>query len=848
MSRLVLPKRLSLQSHLSLTPEAGGGASGPAAIVAQMFQTLQAAPVWGKMTAFWFAAQPTVALALQNSKNPGTFDMAVSGVQPAFTPYQGWTSDGVTESLLGPTFTALAAGGMTLNNVSSGVFSLSTTQTAAIGLAASNAASIPYGFQSSDSSRNAGIRSASTTTDLLPAANSGICHVAFSRLASGSYAAYIDRMKTTVSTQSTNLPSSPQITQFKANTTFGAGKIAALWIGIGITDADYATLDQAIATCLQQLGAYTVTRGIDGAWTWFNDPRVIPVLGVPVIGCITSNGSVNVNRQNAATTLDERAILHEILLNDDHCNPGLFRSSVTGKIIAAYNKHNDVSQFSRISNNVDDVSTFAAEVDLAAQLAGPAATSNFAYANFQELTGDVPSGPATNFTFFSNALASGNWTLDNVSCTVGQVDPFGGTTASLVTSNGAVSTHRLISTDTLTAFVSGNSYASSWYIKPGTQQFLQITWPTSAFGAAKYATFDTVALALVPGSTVGCTGYIYPVGNGWYRIVAVATATASAAGSSAVIAASDGSNAKAPSFAASGTFTAVQAQVEAGTLASPPIITAGATVTRPSTTTKLWQFFRATTSLIWTLHYSTSIDGGSTWVPATRLLWDGRPYWKSRSNGAGRIDIVCNDENPGDGTYPYCNTYHFYYQNGHFFTSFGVDMGSPPFTQLQPTVIWDSISSGIESWVWDLQVDPNGNPYCTFATFPTNLTHQYYQARWNGSTWLVNHVTDAGGYIYAGQPQYSGGIVNDPQDINTVYCSRQVDAQGNAVPIGGVFQLFKYHTADNGVTWTGTQLTFGTLHCLRPYIGIGGIRQLYYMIGTYAAYTSYNTLVQSMSI
>ena len=156
-------------------------------------------------------------------------------------------------------------------------------------------------------------------------------------------------------------------------------------MGVALTD-DYSVIDNALALCLTQVGAYTQRRGIDGAWTWFNDPRVILVNGSPVVGGITSNGTTFVSRDNTTTGLTERALLHNILLGDDHCNPGIIRASATGKIVTAYNKHNDPSMFSRISTNVDDVTSFAPEIDLAAQL-GVNGASNYAYANFVELTG-----------------------------------------------------------------------------------------------------------------------------------------------------------------------------------------------------------------------------------------------------------------------------------------------------------------------------------------------------------------------------------------------------------------------------------------------------------------------------
>lgn len=263
---------------------------GTAQPLQQFLNRLQTSGAWSKLIVFRLYAQPTAAAGVQNIKSPGTFDTVATN-SPTFTPNRGFTGDGVSAHLLGPTFTAMIAAGISVNNISAGVFSLNTAQVAAIGISATDTASQAFGFNSSDSARQAGMRVGTTTNDTLPAANSGICHIAFSRGASGSYSAFIDRMKTTVPTASVSIPGAAKHTALRAATTYNACQIAAEWIGKTLTDADYAELDDILSTYLRQVGAYTQTRGTDGAWTWFNDPRVILVNGVPVIGAITSNGT-----------------------------------------------------------------------------------------------------------------------------------------------------------------------------------------------------------------------------------------------------------------------------------------------------------------------------------------------------------------------------------------------------------------------------------------------------------------------------------------------------------------------------------------------------------------------------
>jgi hypothetical protein len=110
-------------------------------------------------------------------------------------------------------------------------------------------------------------------------------------------------------------------------------------------------------------------------------------------------------------------------------------------------------------------------------------------------------------------------------------------------------------------------------------------------------------------------------------------------------------------------------------------------------------------------------------------------------------------------------------------------------------------------------------------------------------------LADAGGTIYLTNltaPTYSGGAVTDPEDINVVYCSREVDG-GGTISTSGVHQLFKAVTANGGDTWTLTQLTFGTQPCFRPFIPEGG-RRLFYTTGRYEHYKDYDCTIESIDI
>ena len=186
--RLVDMRRIGIAAHcqrqcLERIPEIINRNAAPLLVTPPMVDplallqsTLVAAGVWNKLTVMYFGPQFNAVGAVQNLKNPGTFDLVPTN-NPSFTPNRGFTGDGATTSLVGATFTAMAAAGLfSVNDMSAGIFSLNSAQAASIAIGGTDTASQPFGFQSADSSRSAGMRSGTTTTDLIPAANSGVCH------------------------------------------------------------------------------------------------------------------------------------------------------------------------------------------------------------------------------------------------------------------------------------------------------------------------------------------------------------------------------------------------------------------------------------------------------------------------------------------------------------------------------------------------------------------------------------------------------------------------------------------------------------------------------------------------
>jgi putative BNR repeat neuraminidase len=274
-------------------------------------------------------------------------------------------------------------------------------------------------------------------------------------------------------------------------------------------------------------------------------------------------------------------------------------------------------------------------------------------------------------------------------------------------------------------------------------------------------------------------------------------------------------------------------------------------------------FFRAQFPGFYTRGYSTSSDQGTTWSAATQLLWDGRPYTVARQTTTTRIDFIVSSGNPTDGIFAYNNIYHIYRNSGSWFAPDGTSLGSPPFTQAQlegtSAEVYDSIgNSGILAWNWDTVRDSGGNIYDCYAKFPVTTPagqdHEYYQNKWNGSSWTERFVCAGGGNIYpstnqsggTAQPYYSGGIITDPLNPGTIYCSRLVDSNGNPVTaVSGTGTPMLYKGVYNGSSFVMTALN---VQGFRPYIMQDGTRTLWFVQGTYTEYDIFSTAIKSMAI
>jgi len=233
----------------------------------------------------------------------------------------------------------------------------------------------------------------------------------------------------------------------------------------------------------------------------------------------------------------------------------------------------------------------------------------------------------------------------------------------------------------------------------------------------------------------------------------------------------------------------------------------------------------------WNPNIQYSDNNAQSWYEPFVLIKSGddktRPYVKYADNGIDRIDLLYTDGHPLN--MPINNVYHLYYKGGNFYTTNETkikSMGQVKESPLLPsdgTLIYDGNTEG-RGWVWDLEYDKQGNP---IATFINSADHEigndlrYRYARWNPlkKQWDQQQIAFAGKRLYESQNHYAGGITIDPEDVNTVFISCNVDPRTGNPNKTGRYQVFQGKTLDANKTWDWKQLTFNTdVDNLRPFV------------------------------
>jgi len=248
-----------------------------------------------------------------------------------------------------------------------------------------------------------------------------------------------------------------------------------------------------------------------------------------------------------------------------------------------------------------------------------------------------------------------------------------------------------------------------------------------------------------------------------------------------------------------------------------------------------------------------SDDNGATWsvaVPFIETVGE-RPYTNATYNPAtDLIDVIYVDAHPDAVN---TSTWHVTIDSaGNVRKTDGtlirnVITDAAAITATQGSQIYAYNATDGRSWAWDVCRDPADSTkiYGALVRFPSDTDHRYCWARWNGTAWTVREVVASGTSIYGqgvvAQPHYSGGLCLDRATPTKVYASVEVGTSN-------VWKIYAYSTANDGVSWTSTDLTPDAAQKnMRPVSpeGKGAIvgPSVVWMSGTYTTYQDYSTRV-----
>lgn len=285
---------------------------------------------------------------------------------------------------------------------------------------------------------------------------------------------------------------------------------------------------------------------------------------------------------------------------------------------------------------------------------------------------------------------------------------------------------------------------------------------------------------------------------------------------------------------------------------------------------RLYNFFRGLDASF-KPSFAFSDDLGASWqagnvVIDMPLAFRHRPYVKYACNGVDTIHIVYTDGHPRDIDN---SVYHIYYRDGQLHRSDGNVIGPLSAGLKSPGEGYRVFRGDAQNvaWVSDLHLSTEGHPFVVYSLQKNSgklksgdkhagQDHRYRYAWCDSDGWHDHEVSYGGSRLYAGEDDYTGNICLDPNRLDTVYLSTNVD------PINGLplvsstdgcphYEIFRGHTGDGGQTWTFTPITHDSvLDNLRPIVPKWDATDtaLLWFRGTYQTYRHYQTEVVALIV
>lgn len=230
----------------------------------------------------------------------------------------------------------------------------------------------------------------------------------------------------------------------------------------------------------------------------------------------------------------------------------------------------------------------------------------------------------------------------------------------------------------------------------------------------------------------------------------------------------------------------------------------------------------------------TSQDGGKSWSRDTVFMTPGKngtsPYSRFVDNGIDRIDMIYTNGHPRNE--PDNNIYHIYYYKGNFHNSDGKIICSlnqskqTPITPELGTKVYNGANQQ-PGWVWDIEYDDYDVPVVAFISSAdgsegNDLRYRY--AKWHPEKkqWEERQIAYAGTHVYVPENHFAGGISIDPENVNVVFISSNVDPETGKQTVSHRYQIYRGVSENDKGSWKWEQLTFDTnKDNLRPIVPRG---------------------------
>ncbi|MCP5114709.1 MAG: hypothetical protein GY953_28095, partial [bacterium] len=248
-----------------------------------------------------------------------------------------------------------------------------------------------------------------------------------------------------------------------------------------------------------------------------------------------------------------------------------------------------------------------------------------------------------------------------------------------------------------------------------------------------------------------------------------------------------------------------------------------------------------------------SHDGGDSWSPGriyvfpSRTYLNQRPYMKVAA-GSGGLHFAFTDGHPNRE--PENGIHYAFLTGGAFHKADGSPirrLADAPFGVRDADIVHDARKAKVKSWIWDVAEDADRRPAIVYVRFPDDRDHRYHYARWDGVRWHDHELVASGGWFpqteegkTEREPNYSGGLVLDHDDPNTVYLS---------VPVNGVREIQRWTTRDLGRTWKTEPVTSGSKRDnIRPFAIRNtpgdGPQVMWMTLNSYTHYTRFDSEIK----